>query len=79
LARWQGYAAYRRTKGATWRDTPARAVQLAILLAGLSFMALARPQLAIAGWPALELLMWSGFLARREVSAILRGARWKGG
>ena len=79
LARWQGYAAYRRTKGATWRDTPARAVQLAILLAGLSFMALARPQLAIAGWPALELLIWSGFLARREVSAILRGARWKGG
>jgi hypothetical protein len=75
LARWQAYFVYRRAKGAKWRDTPTRAVQLAMLLAGLGFMALARPKLGNLGWPALEFILWSGFLARQEILSALHGIR----
>jgi hypothetical protein len=50
-------------------------VQLAMLLAGLGFMTLARPKLGNLGWPALGLILWSGFLARQELLSALHGMR----
>jgi hypothetical protein len=62
LARWQGYIVYRRVQGAAWRDQPTRALQWALLLAGL---ALAHPFTQLQGW--LALVVWQALLARKEL------------
>ncbi len=78
IARWLGYCLYRFRPAANgaWPDIPTRFLHLLLLLF-FGAILLATPARAVLfSWPALALLAQAVFLARRDLRAAWRNARW---